>query len=279
VLATAVLERAEMVHGDLSPNNIVIDAGAPPGGPALCLIDFDAFVAPAAGADQAVEVAEGGTYGTEGYCPPELGSRAGAGDGSVAPYSDRYGRDMLILELLFMDSALSPDDPPAKWDRERLLRRHAAWQASCDPARWQALNHLEIPGVFSLSECGRPTSAHLAASLGLELPESPVIWADAPISSSPSALRGLRAVPAQVQRRRSPRRAAPRVREQSRQAAPAQRQPLSRWQVPAQVVTRSFRRTRKPALPKDDPAAVLLVILFFALFWLLLLSPLFFCAD
>ena len=49
VLATAVLERAGIIHGDLSPNNIVVDPKAPPGEPALYLIDFDAFVAAAAG--------------------------------------------------------------------------------------------------------------------------------------------------------------------------------------------------------------------------------------
>ena len=79
VLATAVLEQASIIHGDLSPNNIVIDLDAPPNEPALYLIDFDAFVAPAAGPDQAIDMADGGTYGTEGYCPPDLGSRAGRG--------------------------------------------------------------------------------------------------------------------------------------------------------------------------------------------------------
>ena len=150
VLATAVLEQAKIIHGDLSPNNIVIDLDAPPNEPALYLIDFDAFVAPAAGADQAIDLADGGTYGTEGYCPPDLGSRAGAGDGSVAPYSDRYGRDILMLELLFMDSVLSPDDCASSWNRDRLERQYAAWRASCDPARRQTLAHLEPPaGLFA----------------------------------------------------------------------------------------------------------------------------------
>ena len=91
-----------------------------PNEPALYLIDFDAFVAPAAGADQAIDLADGGTYGTEGYCPPDLASCADGGDGSVAPYSDRYGRDMLMLELLLMDSDLSSDDCASRWNRETL---------------------------------------------------------------------------------------------------------------------------------------------------------------
>jgi serine/threonine protein kinase len=278
VLATAVLERAGIVHGDLSPNNIIIDPGSPSNEPALCLIDFDAFVAPAAGSDQAIDVAEGGTYGTEGYCPPELGSRAGVGDDSVAPYSDRYGRDMLILELLFMDSVLSPDDPPEKWNRDRLQRLYAAWQASGDPARRQMLAHLQVPEVFSLSEQQRPTSMHLAAGLGLELPESPMICTDVQVSHSPSALPGILAVSAHVQQRPSRRPVPARVRKQSRQAAPTQSQPLSRWLVSAQVVTRTLRRTRKPPLPKDDLASVpgvlllFLVLLFLVLPWLALFT-------
>ena len=269
LLATAVLERAEIIHGDLSPNNIVIDPDAPPDEPALYLIDFDAFVAPAAGSDQAVDVAEGGTYGTEGYCPPDLSSRAAAGDGSAAPYSDRYGRDMLILELLFMDPVLSPDDPPEKWNRDGLRRSYAAWRASCDPARRQVLAHLEIPGVFSLSEQQRPTSTQLAAGLGLALPESPVICTDAPIAHSPSAIPGMRSVSAYVQRR--PRRwptPAP-VRKQSRRAAPAQSPSLSPWLVSAQVVPTQLRRAR-PTVPKDNLATVLVTITFFVLIGLIL---------
>ena len=81
VLATAVLERAGIVHGDLSPNNIVVDPGAAAGEPALYLIDFDAFVAAAAGRNRSIDVAGGGTFGTGGYCPPDLAARAAAGDG------------------------------------------------------------------------------------------------------------------------------------------------------------------------------------------------------
>jgi hypothetical protein len=170
VLALAVLEREGIVHGDLSPNNIVIDPQARGVETALYLIDFDAFVAPALGANRAVAVAEGGTYGTEGYCPPDLATRAMAGDGAAAPYSDRYGRDMLLVELLLLDRGLSADDPPSLWNRDQLERRYAAWRARCDPASAQALAHLDPATVFSLAEQDRPTSAELAAGLGLSLP-------------------------------------------------------------------------------------------------------------
>ena len=43
LLALAALEGAELVHGDLSPNNVILDLDAQPHTPALYLIDFDAF--------------------------------------------------------------------------------------------------------------------------------------------------------------------------------------------------------------------------------------------
>jgi diketogulonate reductase-like aldo/keto reductase len=281
VLATAVLERALVIHGDLSQNNIVIDPDAPRGEPALCLIDFDAFVALAAGSNQAIDAAAGGTYGTEGYCPPDLSARAAVGDGSVAPYSDRYGRDMLILELLLMEPGLSPDDPPAQWNRDELQRRYAAWRASCDPARWQPLAHLETPQVFSLAEQQRPTSTQLAAALGLELPESPVICTDEPVSShSAPATPSVRSFSARAKRRPGRRPARAQVQNQSRRAAPATAQPLSRWLVSAQIVPRRHRRAppRGP-LPKDDAKSVVLTIALFMLLCLVLLLPLYSCRD
>ena len=150
-------------------NNIVIDLEAGPDRPALYLIDFDAFVAPAAGGNAAVTVAEGGTFGTEGYCPPDLPAAAAGGDGSAAPYSDRYARDMLLVELLLIESGLSPDNPPSVWSHETLQRR-GGWLARGDPGCLQTLSHLDPATVFTLAEKDRPPSAELAARLGLSLP-------------------------------------------------------------------------------------------------------------
>ena len=175
LLSLAALERAELVHGDLSPNNVIIDLDAPLDAPVLYLIDFDAFFAPAAGANKAVTVGEGGTYGTEGYCPSDIASAACEGDASVAPYSDRCGRDMLLLEFLLMGSGLPSDDPPIDWNREQLQRQFAAWQARSDPNWVQALCHLDPATIFKLSEPERPTSLDLAVGLGLSLPERRVL--------------------------------------------------------------------------------------------------------
>jgi hypothetical protein len=169
----AVLEQAGIVHGDLSPNNVVIDLEARTGEPMLHLIDFDAFVADAAGPNRAVALAEGGTYGTDGYCPPDLAAAAIDGDGSVAPRSDRYGRDMLLLELLLMDCGLSPDDPPSIWSRDQLDRRLAAWRGRGDRERFAALSHLDPEALFALADEDRPSSAGLAEGLGLPLPARP----------------------------------------------------------------------------------------------------------
>ncbi len=173
VLALSVLEQEGIVHGDLSPNNIVIDLEAPPDQPALYLIDFDAFVAPGAVGNEAVTVAEGGTYGTAGYCPPDLAAAAAADDGSAAPYSDRYGRDVLLLELLLMESGLSPDDPPLSWGCDQLQGRYAAWQARSGPAHLPTLSHLDPATLFTRAEEDRPPSTALAAQLGLSLPRAP----------------------------------------------------------------------------------------------------------
>jgi hypothetical protein len=175
LLALAAIERAELVHGDLSPNNVVVNRHARPDEPALYLIDFDAFFAPAAGTNSAVAVAEGGTCGTDGYCPPDLAAAACSGDGSASPYSDRYGRDMLLLEFLLMGHGLPADDPLAEWNREQLQRQFAAWRARSDPKHVRALRHLDPATTFKLSEAQRPNSVDLATGLGLSLPERRVL--------------------------------------------------------------------------------------------------------
>lgn len=175
ILSLAALEQAGIAHGDLSPNNVVIDLDAPANQAMLYLIDFDAFAAPAAGANEAVAVAEGGSYGTDGYCPPDLTAKAAVGDTSAAPYSDRYGRDMLLLELLFMDRGYLSDDPPAMWNREELRMHFVAWKGRTDAASQHALMHLDPASVFPLSEQERPSSIQLAKSLSLRLPKKPVL--------------------------------------------------------------------------------------------------------
>jgi hypothetical protein len=274
VLATAVLETMSIIHGDLSPNNIVIDPAAPAGEPALYVIDFDAFVASAAGPHQALDVASGGTYGTEGYCPPDLAARAAEGDGSAVPYSDRYGRDVLMLELLFMDPAVPPDDPAAKWNRDELARRHDAWRASCDSARRQTLAHLDLPDVFSLAEQQRPTSVQLAAGLGLELPEIPAVSSDGPSAGSPMAILGIRRGRPGGDQQRKRRPAAGPSQQQSRRASPSSSSPLNQWLVSAQVVPRKLRRIppRGP-VPKDSLATVLAIVAFMLLMLTLLFVP------
>ncbi len=192
LLALAALEQANLLHGDLSPNNVVIDLGAPPHEPALYLIDFDAFVAAAAEANQVVTVAEGGTYGTEGYCPPDLAAAASAGDGSAAPYSDRYGRDMLLVEFLLMGSGLPADDPLVYWNREQLQRQFTAWRARTDPKCVQALGHLDPATVFTLDESERPSSVALAVGLGMSLPERRVLRRVTELTRPTPAVLGFR---------------------------------------------------------------------------------------
>jgi hypothetical protein len=174
LLALSVLEGEDIVHGDLSPNNIVVDVDARPDQPTLYLIDFDAFVAPAAGTGRAVTVAEGGTYGTEGYCPLDLSAAVNDGDGAAAPYSDRYGRDMLLMELLLMNAGLSVDDPPSCWNCDQLQQGYAALRARTDSTYLPLLSHLDPATVFTLAEQDRPSSAQIASVLGLTVTRKPL---------------------------------------------------------------------------------------------------------
>ena len=90
VLALSVLEQEGIVHGDLSPNNIVIDlASARPAG--LVPDRLRCLRGPGGRRERSRHGGRGRTYGTEGYCPPDLEAAVASGDGSVAPYSDRYG--------------------------------------------------------------------------------------------------------------------------------------------------------------------------------------------
>jgi len=115
--------------------------------------------------------------GAEGkaYCPLDIATAASAGDVSAAPYSDRYGRDMLILEFFLMGNGLPSDDPLIRWNREQLQRQFAAWRARSDPKCVRTLCHLDPLTVFDLTETERPASVDLAISLGLSLPERRVL--------------------------------------------------------------------------------------------------------
>lgn len=166
IQSLAVLEMAGVVHGDLSPLNVMLNTAAPVGRPVLYVIDFDAFVAKCAGKELArLTASEGGTIGTDGYRPPDIASRRS----DPSPYSDSYGRDMLLLELLCFGTGFDRNAPPSEWDAESLesLRRL--------DSIGNRLEHLRVPQVFSLAEEMRPSSVALAKNLGIDLPSKPPI--------------------------------------------------------------------------------------------------------
>jgi hypothetical protein len=158
--ALAHLERCDVVHGDLSPNNVIVNVNASLDEPALWLIDFDGFASPGAGAElNQLTIGEGGTVGTKGYCPPELYERHAAGDRSVAPFSDRFGRDMLLLEFLCFDAQCDYEAPVCDWSRDQIQSR--LQQSSIA----QLLPHLSNPNVWRLDEAQRPSSEQLAQAM------------------------------------------------------------------------------------------------------------------
>jgi hypothetical protein len=174
ITALALLEQADVVHGDLSPGNILVNTRRASGRPALFVIDFDAFVMPTSGHHLVLPLSEGGTYGTEGYCPPNLLKRAEAGDLTVAPYSDRHSRDMLLLELLLAGPGSPPEAPPRDWPLEKLKLRYQAFLGGVPPNSTAAVAHLQPPAVFDLTETERPSSTDLAKTLAQRLPAARV---------------------------------------------------------------------------------------------------------
>jgi hypothetical protein len=162
--ALSVLERSDLIHGDLSPGNLVLDLTAAQGKPSLYLIDFDAFVCTRAGKLRSLSAKEGGTYGTHGYCPPELTEAILGGTQDVAPYTDRYSRDVLLVELLGFESSFGFEEPASNWDRSK---RRTALQKR--PLARQ-LSHLLDDKLFELAHDQRPSSVELCRALGITTP-------------------------------------------------------------------------------------------------------------
>lgn len=159
------LEQRDIVHGDLSPNNIIVDVDAAAGEPALYLIDFDGFVAPAAGRDlYRLTAAEGGTFGTKGYCPPDLERQCSNNNLSVAPYSDRYARDMLLLELLCYDDTCDFEEPVCEWPVQQV---HSRLDRSPLAGQFAPLRR---PDIFTIAEKHRPSTESLAEALAVRYP-------------------------------------------------------------------------------------------------------------
>lgn len=103
-------------------------------------------------------------FGTEGYCPPDLTADSQNERQSVAPYSDRYGRDMLLLELLCFDRTLPSDLPPAEWPQEILINRLRQTGLA------RSFPYLCSPDLFELPEDERPSTAELADDFGINVP-------------------------------------------------------------------------------------------------------------
>jgi hypothetical protein len=93
-LAVEVLEEGgKLVHGDLSPGNLLI-LGAETPSPEIRLVDFDGFHHPDI---PPVPTGKGGrSWGTPGYCAPALKKR----DHSVFVSSDRVAMAILVMEIV-----------------------------------------------------------------------------------------------------------------------------------------------------------------------------------
>ena len=170
ITALALLEQADVVHGDLSPGNILVNTRRDSGRPALSVIDFDAFVARTSGRHLVPACERRWHVRTDGYCPPDLIKRAEAGDLTVAPYSDRHSRDMLLLELLLAGPGFPPEVPPRDWPLEKLKLRYRAFLGGVPPDCTAAVAYLQPPAIFNFKETERPSSTDLAKTLPQQIP-------------------------------------------------------------------------------------------------------------
>jgi len=177
----AHLESRGVIHGDLSPNNIVIDTSASNGQPALAFIDFDGFNCGDAGDLACLSVNEGGTFGTDGYCPSDLQQLSQQDPEQAFPYSDRRSRDILLLEFFCYTNDLDADRPAPEWERREISARLG------QSALAQHFPHLRSADIFDLPEDARPTSRDLAQKVGIRTPprvRKPRIKRARPVRSS-----------------------------------------------------------------------------------------------
>ncbi|MHC4879568.1 MAG: phosphotransferase [Planctomycetota bacterium] len=159
--ALVALENQNLVHGDLSPGNVLLSCEQPA---RLALIDFDSFVAPESD-DEAALRCNGGMIGTKGYMPVDLERRRTQGDepSQLTPYSDRRARDMLLLELACFEEWCPKEDPVADWEWNLVD------EALEDQKLGQAERYFRREQIIDLPESSRASSTALARSLGVSL--------------------------------------------------------------------------------------------------------------
>lgn len=173
--ALAYLEGLNLVHGDLSDGNILIDPNPAPGKPVLHLIDFDCFVCDVLPAHlQSLSIADGGMTGTPGYCPLDL-------EGAVAldakPYSDLSARDQLLIELLVFRPGDAANQSPRNWARHSEVGKRLR---NADLPK--ALDFLQDESIHQLDESKRLSSRDVAAGLGVSVRNT------TPLSTARSAI-------------------------------------------------------------------------------------------
>lgn len=153
--------RNGFLHGDLSDGNIMLDADSG----LVHLIDFDCFVFDSPTLSKTrLHVDEGGSKGTPSYMPPHLEEETSL---HVGPVSDRFARDMLLIELL----AFQPGDPidtsPLYWTGQKELLADSA-----ELARSLQMDHLLHASVFSLQESERPSSFKIASRISVNVEDN-----------------------------------------------------------------------------------------------------------
>jgi len=111
-----------------------------------------------------LHVDAGGSKGTPSYMPPLLEAETSL---HVGPVSDRFARDMLLIEILAFQGGDPIDTSPLYWSGQDELLADIA-----NLAKSLQLEHLLDMSVFSLQESERPSSFDLASRIQLNVEDN-----------------------------------------------------------------------------------------------------------
>jgi hypothetical protein len=120
-----------------------------------------------------LHVDAGGSKGTPSYMPPSLEAETSL---HVGPVSDRFARDMLLIEILAFQGGDPIDTSPLYWSGQDELLADIA-----NLAKSLHLEHLLDMSVFSLRESERPSSFDLASRIQLNVEDNTRLLLDSPL--------------------------------------------------------------------------------------------------
>ena len=188
IRALALLERSDTIHGDLSPNNIIVNPAARLRRAHAVLDRFRRILPQGRRCTWlSFPLPKAGLSVRGAIVRRTLSGKRSRTIASAAPYSDRFGRDVLLVELLCFDESCDAEEPASQWSRQKIQ------SVLSRSALAQKLSHLVSDDLFLRPEDRRPSSCELARAWGIATPPRVKRRNAVPISVSPPT--GVRAYP------------------------------------------------------------------------------------